>query len=133
MRMPESQDEFQIPETMGACADLLFTTRQRRLLLQKKVEKLEGQETKLKNHIINNLSVTDTGAQGRIARVSVVKKEVPQVEDWEAFYKYVSRTKQFDLLQKRTADGAIKERWEAKKQIPGVVKFTTKTVSLNKI
>ena len=95
--------------------------------------KTKAEEKALKEHIINNLPKSDSGAAGKVARVSVVTKDVPQVKDWDAFYKYVSRTKSFDLLQRRLSDAAIKERWENKKQVPGVEAFTVVSVSLNKV
>ena len=127
------EKKFKFPKAMGACADRLYEVRQKRLAMQKEVDEVEAEEKALKEHIINNLPKSDSGAAGKVARVSVVTKDVPQVKDWDAFYKYVSRTKSFDLLQRRLSDAAIKERWENKKQVPGVEAFTVVSVSLNKV
>ena len=127
------EKKFKFPKAMGACADRLYEIRQKRLAMQKEVDEIEAEEKALKEHIINNLPKSDSGAAGKVARVSVVTKDVPQVKDWDAFYKYVSRTKSFDLLQRRLSDAAIKERWENKKQVPGVEAFTVVSVSLNKV
>jgi hypothetical protein len=124
---------FKIPKTMGAVADLLYTTRQDRLKLQKAVDLLDAQEKALREHIINTLPASDSGAAGLLARVSIVKKTIPQVEDWTKLWAYVKRTGDFDLLQKRLSPPAVEERWEAKKKVPGVVPFEVKTVSLNKV
>lgn len=125
---------FKIPKTIGACADLLYQTRQKRLDAQKVVDALQAEETALKNHIIDTLPKSEaTGAAGKLCRVSVVKKEAPQVEDWDKFYAYVKKTGQFDLMQKRLADSAIKERWNDGKKIPGVKVNSYVTVSINKI
>ena len=124
---------MKMPKTMGACADLLYETRQKRLDLQKSVDELQKQETQIREHIINNLPKTDTGASGKIARVSVVTKRVAQVLNWDELYKYIKKTGQFDLMQRRLSDAAVKERWEAGKAVPGVDAFDATTVSLNKV
>ena len=127
------EKKFKFPKAMGACADKLYEVRQKRLAMQKEIDEVEAEEKALKEHIINNLPKSDSGAAGKVARVSVVTKDVPQVKDWDAFYKYVSRTKSFDLLQRRLSDAAVKERWENKNDIPGVEAFTVVSVSLNKV
>lgn len=131
---PEEPAEFKIPETLGACADLLYTTRQARLALAKQVETLEKREAMLKEHIIQTLPKSDsTGVAGRLARVSVVNKVVPRVEDWDKFYAFVKKTGDFSLLQRRLGDAAIQERWDNNKAVPGVTQFQAVTVSLGKL
>lgn len=126
--------KLKFPKTMGACADRLYELRLKRLEEQKKVKLLEDEEKALKNYIIQNLPKSEaSGVAGRLARVTVVTKEVPQIEDWEAFYKYVKKTNNFDLMQRRLADDAIKERWAAGKEIPGVNHFQAVSVSINKV
>lgn len=126
--------KFKFPKTMGACADRLYELRLKRLEEQKKVKLLEDEEKALKNYIIQSLPKSEaSGVAGRLARVTVVTKEVPQIEDWEAFYKYVKKTNSFDLMQRRLADDAIKERWAAGKEIPGVNHFQAVSVSINKV
>lgn len=118
---------------MGACADLLYTAREERLKAQKVVDELAKREAAIREHIINNLPKSDTGASGKLARVSVVTKQVPQVKDWDEFYKHVKKTGQFDLMQRRVSDTAVKERWENGKVVPGVEAFGVVSVSINKL
>ena len=130
----EKLKPFKPPKTIGACADALYETKQARLALQKQVDELEKRETLIKNHIIATLPKSQaSGVAGRVARVTVVSKEVPQVENWDQLYAYVKKTGAFELLQRRLADAAIKERWDAGKKVPGVKTFTITTVSLNKL
>ena len=124
---------FKFPKTMGACADRLYEVRQERLAQQKIVDQLQAEESALREHIINSLPKTDTGASGQVARVSVVTKRVPQVADWDEFYKFIKKTGQFDLMQRRPSDAAIKERWENGKEVPGVDHHQVVTISLNKL
>lgn len=126
--------KFKIPKAMGACADLLYTTRQRRLDLQKQVDALQAQETALREHIIDTLPKSEAkGVAGKVAYVKVETKAVPQVKDWEAFQRYVKKTGAFDLFQRRINTAAIEERWANKKTVPGVESFTAVKVSCTKV
>lgn len=132
--MATEKPKFKFPKAMGACADRLYELRQKRLEEQKKVDAIEAEEKALKEHIIQNLPKSEaSGVAGKLARVTVVTKEIPQVEDWDAFYKYVKKTGNFDLMQRRLTDAAVKERWEAGKEIPGVKHFQAVSVSINKV
>lgn len=95
---------------------------------------LQSEESAIKEHIINTLPKSEaSGVAGKLARVTIVTKQIPQVKDWDAFYKYVKKTSSFDLLQRRLTDSAIKERWEAGKEVPGVEHFNAVSVSINKV
>jgi hypothetical protein len=124
---------YKFPKSMGACADMLFKIRDRRLEMKKVVDALEEEEKALKEHIINTLPKSDTGAQGKTHRVSVVTKTIPQVKDWNEFYKYIKRTNNFDLLQRRLSETAVSEIWDTGKTVPGVSTFQVVSVSLTKI
>lgn len=126
--------KYKFPKALGACADRLYQLRAQRLSVQKQVDELWAEEKALKSHIIDTLPKSEaSGVAGKLARVTVVTKDIPQVKDWDTFYKYVKKTGQFDLLQRRLTDTAVKERWEAGKEIPGVEHFKAVTVSLNKV
>jgi hypothetical protein len=125
---------FQVPETAAACADLLYTTRQKRLEIQKQVDELANQETQIKEALIEALPKGEAlGVSGRIARVSLITKEVPQVDDWESVYTYIKRHNAWDLMQRRLNNKAVAERWADKKAIPGVGKYIDITVSCVKV
>lgn len=126
--------KYKFPKAMGACADMLFELRAKRLEMQRAIDLVAAEESALKNHIINNLPKSEaSGVAGKLARVTVVTKIVPQVKDWDALYKYVKKTGDFDLMQKRLTDTAIKERWDNGKEVPGVERFNVVSISMNKI
>jgi hypothetical protein len=128
------KNAYQVPKTLGACADALYTTRQQRLTEQKDITAFEAIEKALKEHLITTLPKSDqTGAQGRLARVTVVTKKIPIVEDWEAFYKHIKKTNQFDLLNRALNVAAVQERWDSGKAVPGVGSFNAVSVSVNKL
>lgn len=132
--MAEKKKAFKFPKSMGACADLLMQVRDNRLAAQKKVDEMEAEEKALKDWIINNLPKSEsTGASGKIANVQVKTKEVPQVNDWDLFYKHIKKTGEFDLLSRAVSQSAIKERWENNKKVPGVITFNAVTLSLTKV
>jgi hypothetical protein len=124
---------FSPPKEIGACADLLFSLKAERAKLTKSVKDLEEREALIKNYIIATLPKSSTGVSGKVAHARVVTREVPHVEDWALFYKYVLKTKDFSLLQRRIGEKAIEERWEAKKAVPGITPFTIVTVSITKV
>lgn len=122
------------PKTLGACADKVYELRLMRLDAQKVVDAIETEEKELKEHIINTLPKSETtGVAGKLARVTVVTKQVPQVKDWDSFYKHVKKTGDFDLLQRSLGKAAVEARWEAGKKVPGVKAFTAVTLSINKV
>lgn len=125
---------FKFPKTLGACADRVYELRQKRLDAQKIVDAIEEEEKALREHIINTLPKSETtGVAGKLARVTVVTKQVPQVKDWNLFYAYVKKNNAWDLMQRRLAAAAVTERWEAGKKVAGVEAFTAVTLSVNKV
>ena len=126
--------KYKFPKQLGACADKLFQLREARLAKQKEAEVIEAEEKALKEHIIQTLPKSEaSGVAGKVARVTVIIKQIAQVKDWDLFYKHVKKTGEFELLQRRLTDTAIKERWENGKKIPGVEPFDAVTVSINKL
>jgi hypothetical protein len=126
-----------LPKSMGACADLLYETREKRLAADKAAAELKAQEQLIKNHIIENLAKgDDTGGAGKHHRVQVVRKRKYRVDPtkWSYFFAWVAKNKRWDLLQKRLADTAIKETVEEhRKKVPGVEPLDYVDVSLTKV
>lgn len=125
---------YKFPKAIGACADRLYELKTNRLAAQKAIQVLEDEEKALKNHIIDTLPKSESsGVAGKVARVTVITKQVPQLADDDKFYAYVTKTKRFDLLQKRLSSAAIEEIWETGKEVPGVEHFQVVSLSLNKL
>lgn len=132
-RKPRKQ-AFRVPKSVAVCADKLYELRRQRQDLQKEVDAMIENEKLLKDYIIRTLPKSQaSGAAGKVARVTVEQKETPRCDDWDAFYKHVKRTGDFDLMQRRLSNSAVEERWDNGKKIPGLSKFKYKSVSLNKI
>lgn len=123
-----------LPKSLAACADLYNELRAKRLAAQKATDELEAAEKFVKDHLINSIPKSDAaGVTGKTCRILIVKKQVPQVKDWDSFYKFILKTKDFSLLNRAANKKAIEERWEAKKVVPGVEAFETVTLSLSQI
>lgn len=131
--MATAKINYKFPKTFGAMADRLYELRAKRLEAQKVVDAFETEEKALKEHVIQTLPKSDTGAAGKTAKVRVETATVPQVEDWTAFHAFVKKTNRFDLMQKRLSPEGIIELWEAKKTVPGVKPFNIVKVSITKI
>lgn len=137
------------PKSLGACADLLFDMREKRLAADKVAAELKAEESRLKEHIINTLDKDSGGAVGKHHKVVVITKMKPQVKDWDKFYAYVKRTGAFDLFQRRLGEQAAMDRTTfgtrvdptnegalityVKKTVPGVEIFNAVDVSLTKV
>lgn len=124
---------FKPPKSLGACADLLYSTREERLLEKHVVDALDEKEKRLKAHIIDKLPATQRGVAGKVAKVLLTDKSVPRVTDWEAFYAWVKKKNRFDLLQRRLSEDEITKLWDAGIEVPGVEEFKVWSVSVTKI
>ena len=126
--------DFIFPQSLAACADLLFEVRARRLEAQKVTDQIAAEESALKEHLINELPKGEaSGISGKLARVSIVTKTIVKVEDWPEFYKYIAKKKAFDMLQRRVSDKAVQDRWEKGEVVPGTSPFNIPTISINQL
>jgi hypothetical protein len=149
---------FKVPETLGACADLILRLRVTKSALQAEVDKVDAQISAVEQNLINKLPADDAdGVVGRLAKAVIQSKTIPTVEEdgWPKVYAFilesaiaegmkkgvrnaqmlartVAEKANFDLLQRRLNTRAVTDRWEAKEAVPGVTKFIKKTVSVTK-
>ncbi len=123
-----------IPKKLAACADLLYTSRQDRLVEQKTIEEMKGFETRLKDHLIAELPKGEaSGISGKVAKVAVITKQIPTVEDWDLLYGYIKKKNAFDLLNRALNTAAATERLENGEKIPGLGSFNRVDVSCTKV
>jgi hypothetical protein len=122
----------------GAAADLLYELRglgKQLGALSAPFDDVLGPAIKaLEEHFVNSLKVGEaSGVQGFAARVQVTDNPVPVVKNWAKFYEHIRKTKSFELLNRAVNRAAVKERWDMKKQVPGVDVFHAKNVSCTKL
>jgi len=123
---------------VGAAADLLFDIRALRQQLGQLTapleELLEPAAKRIEQHFVDTLAVGESsGIQGMRSRVQVTDSSVPNVENWDLLYKFILKNKAFELLNRAVNREAVRERWDAKKQVPGVKAFHVKKVSCTKL
>lgn len=124
---------MKLPTSLGATIDLLYALRAERLALGKTLKEMQEKETAIELHLMNNFAKGDLeGARGKVATASLKYTTVADVTDWDAYYAYVAKNKAWELLQKRVGITALRERWDAKKQVPGVEPKTITDISLTK-
>lgn len=122
-----------LPKTLGACADMLYATRQERLSAQAKVDKMQEQEKILQEHLKLQLAADKLdGVKGKVASVSVSVATVATVKDWDAYWAWCTKKKDFSLNIRKLNDSACRERWENKEVIDGVEPLAILKVSVTK-
>ena len=88
----------------------------------------------IEDHFVATLPVGESsGVQGYLARVQITDTPIPVVADWDKFYAHIRKAKAFELLNKAVNRKAVQERWDNKKQVPGVTAFHAKKVSCTKL
>lgn len=123
--------ERPLPRTLGACADRLGQLQERRRAMERDIADIKAEEKRISDHLIAELPKADAmGIAGKTKRATVRTKDVPTVQDWSALHAYVRKKNEFSLLQRRVADAAVRERWEAGKKLPGIEPYRVVLVRL---
>ncbi len=119
--------------TLGAQIDALFDLRERKRAADEVVDEIkaliEAKEFQLQAEMEQQGVAR---ASGRKASVGISESVVPQVEDWDEFYKYIRRNGAFELLERRPAAAAFREHAQNRRDhtVPGVVPFLKRKLSL---
>ncbi len=123
-----------LPAKLGPIVDEYHDLRELRLQLDKVVNAMKAEETRMTNHIIDNLDKTqEGGAVGRRFKAIVRTETVPQVEDWTEFYAYIKKKDAFDLLNRAINKAAFKARMEEGIKVPGTGTFNAVKLSVTKL
>ena len=106
---------------LGRLADLLETTRSKRLEADKKAATLKAEENRLKGILITHMEGNDlSSVGGQSCVVNRLTKQRAIACDWNEIHKFIIENDAFDLLQRRLKDSAIKERLDDGVDVPGV-------------
>jgi len=126
--------KLKMPTTLGATIDLLWSLREARKTAEAGVNEIKEKEAAVEAHLMNNFDKSGLdGAKGKYGLATLKRSTVADVTDWPAFYGYIQKNKAWELLQKRPAITAIRERWDANKAIPGVEPKEVVQLSLTKV
>jgi hypothetical protein len=125
--------KYKIPKQPGGAIDLLYKVRTERKRLASMAEREREQESMIEEKIFEMFKKSELeGGRGKTAQASIKRSDVPTFENDRTFFAYLKKTGDFDLLQRRLSVEACRERWAAKKQIPGVGIFTKVSLNLTK-
>lgn len=117
--------------TIGSQIDKLFENREERRRLEKEIERLSKEAGFLEAALMEQMDKEGVDkSSGRKASVSIGESVKPNVEDWDAFWKYIFRHKASWLVERRPSVTACRELFETKGKIPGVVPFTKRSLSI---
>lgn len=141
-----------LPKSLGACVDLYKEWSAKRLAEKKDVDAIEAIEKAIKNHIIDNIPKGDEGVVGSAYKAIRYNETIYQVEDWDAFYKWIKANDAFDVLNRAVNQSAITDRIDAlnvkidaanakvtdpkgrkpRKMLPGIKPFVAVKLSVTK-
>lgn len=126
------------PAKLGSCIDMAYNLRAERIAYQREVDaklaEMKAAEQAIEDHIINKFSKSEIeGAKGNVASASITRAIYPKVVDWEKVYAHIKKTGQFDLMERRMAKAAFRERYEAGVLVPGTEAFEKMDLSLTKV
>lgn len=128
---------LKMPKTPGALADALYKQNQVISAINAQLTAEKQKLQKMEDHAFEVFQNQDLeGAKGKAGQVSITRNVVPQVEDpsaWEKVFKYIIKTKDFSVLQKRLGTTHVKDLWNDGKKIPGIVPYTKVGLSVRKI
>lgn len=119
--------------SLGALIDYDCELRERIRVLTKQVDELKEERDKLEIQILETMDAQGvTQSRGAKATASVSETVVAHVRDWDRFWGYIARTKQFHLLERRPANGAYRELLAQRngKEVPGVEPYPKRSINL---
>lgn len=117
---------------LSQLADDWDTMREKRLLLQKEVDKLKETETQLKDTLTTCLLNQTNAIGGKRGTATLTRKKEPTIADWEPLYAHIQATGEFDLLYRRINPLSVKERWDHDVVVPGVQSIEILNISWSK-
>jgi hypothetical protein len=118
-------------KTIGGLADAMFELREHKRELEAEVKKVEESIGLIEQELLELLDAQETTrGDGKLATVSVSEAVVPVVKDWDAFWDYVFRSKNTQLLQNRVSAPAWREICEVESMPPGTEPFVKRGIRL---
>lgn len=126
------------PKSVGAAVDFAYQLREARLEAQRDMEaqiaKMKKAEQELEDHILRSFDKAEIeGARGSLCTASISRITIPTVKDWPTVFGYIAKHDAWDLLERRMARVAYRDRLEAGEVVPGTEPFVKVSLYLTKI
>jgi hypothetical protein len=117
---------------LGSLIDELNKIREAKRVLEEKVKEQEDAYKELEERLMARLEAEGTDkATGKTATASVSTSVSFSIKDDTKFFAWMSRTKNYHLMQRRISDPAAREVMEMKRsEIPGLEAFSKKRLNL---
>lgn len=118
--------------TIGSLADALYGVIEEKKVKEAELKEIEGRKNEIEKQLMELMDEqkTDKGA-GALMSVSITSSIVANVEDWDALWKFILRTKNTQLLQRRVSEPAFREMLEMKGSVPGITPFSKRKLNHN--
>lgn len=120
----------------GELADALYALNGEIAQANAKVEELKLEKRDLENTLLQAMQDAGTDiVRGNTATVSISENVRPQIQDFDAFEKFVLRKKALYLFERRIAASAYRELRDSlgNKEIPGLSEFTQLRLNVRKV
>ncbi len=123
--------------TIGGLIDQMSDIRERRRALDAESAALKKDYDTLELQLIelmdNEGCKKSTGQKATASIGENINFNFSEGDGFDQFMAYVAKTKYFHLVQRRVSAPAVRELFESKGTVPGLVPFTKREVSLRNI
>jgi hypothetical protein len=122
------------PKTIGAIIDSMFVLREQKRGLEAQVKVIDaaiGEEELALMELMESQGLEKgTGKMASVSISTTTSFSFDPVEGFEKFMGYVAKHKYFHLVQRRISEVAVREVFESKGKVPGLVPFEKKKINL---
>lgn len=123
-------------KSIGEQIDEIFEEREVLRTMNAEVKKVEEGIKAREQALLDEMTELNLeGARGTKASIAVTKSTSAQVEDWETFWPWIAKTKNFHLIVKRVNDASYREQLTLLKgkAPPGTMPFEKTKLSLRTV
>jgi len=120
--------------SLGAQIDKMWDIREKKRSLEASIKDLDGQLATIEAELMEDMEANGVDKMtGKHAGVSITSNTVAHVTDWDELWKFILKTKNTQLLQRRVSDPAYRELLEMGKKVPGAEAFAKKRLNLRSL
>lgn len=120
--------------SLGAQIDKMWDIREKKRSLEASIKDLDGQLATIEAELMEDMEANGVDKMtGKHAGVSITSNTVAHVTDWDELWKFILKTKNTQLLQRRVSDPAYRELLEMGKKVPGAEAFIKKRLNLRSL
>lgn len=118
--------------SLGQTIDELHELRESKRALEQQIKILDEKYGELEDEIVGKMNEAGLDKMtGKKGTVSITSSIVANVPNWDEFWKWVAKTKNFHMIQKRVSDPSWREYCEKTgKTPPGTESFSKRRLNL---